>query len=253
MEEHLYEDRSFSQSQIDQMIRRNSDSKCYDNFLSQEEFEQLRSMCLAIKDWPEHGKVSKYKGFTEAESVGKIIKRILNDRMQEWIGDHTIDFYAWQESIIPWKIHSDIRWHNTKIPYKMVLFPLDVELENSSESLETEWNSTWTIVFDQRSYLEGSKNTGIKKVGNDQKDWARVYDQEGIHHLKEGYHITREEHEKYMSHFPYSHLEGLSINSIFKWKPRAANYWDNNQMHCSNNFLNNGIRTKRCLMACTSQ
>ena len=111
------------------------------------------------------------------------------------------------------------------------------------------------FAFNQRDYLEDSTNTGESHAGNDgpyaTTGKTRICDKPGTHHLKPGYHITHEEHEKYMSHFPYDHLDSLTIDNIFEWKPRSAGYWDNNQMHCADNFIKRGIKTKKCLMICT--
>ncbi|MAH07767.1 hypothetical protein CMI38_05975 [Candidatus Pacearchaeota archaeon] len=250
--QHQFIDKSFSTHQLEKMKQGNSASNADYEFLTQSEFDKLRRMCLTI-EYHEKGKVSNYKGFSADEPAGQMIQKMLNDRLVKWIGPHNIDFFAFNEAIEPWKIHADLRWHETKIPYKMVLVPMDVEAIDNTTS--DPWIPTYTIAFDQRDYLEDSTNTGESHAGNDgpyaTTGKTRICDKPGTHHLKPGYHITHEEHEKYMSHFPYDHLDSLTIDNIFEWKPRSAGYWDNNQMHCADNFIKRGIKTKKCLMICT--
>ena len=66
-----------------------------------------------------------------------------------------------------------------------------------------------------------------------------------------GYHVTTEEWQKYFSHMPYDHLEGLTIDGIHHWRPRSLFFWDNTALHCADNFLGAGIKTKRSLMLFT--
>ena len=52
---------------------------------------------------------------------------------------------------------------------------------------------------------------------------------------------------------PYEYLEGLEIDNVFKWTPGSCVTWDQNQLHCADNFLANGIKTKLSLIFFTNQ
>ena len=52
---------------------------------------------------------------------------------------------------------------------------------------------------------------------------------------------------------PYKYLEGLEIDNIFKWTPGSCVIWDQNQLHCADNFLANGIKAKSSLIFFTNQ
>ena len=245
-------DNRYTPEQVLQIKSKDSPSDYKLNFLSTTEFKTLKSLCMKINDWPEHGSVSKYKGQNYEEGIGPIVKKILHDKLVNWIGPHQLDFFSWQEAITPWKIHPDIRWYKDKLPYKMILIPLDVE-PNSGPVSENEWPDTYTIAFEQRDYCEAHNNSGESLIQNEQEDWWRLIDDPGVYNKVVGYAISKEEHQKYFSHLPYDHLEGLSIDAIHKWVPGCAFYWDNDQMHCADDFISNNIRTKRSLLVCTNQ
>tara|TARA_B100000214_G_C23935300_1_gene612841 strand:+ start:396 stop:1160 length:765 start_codon:yes stop_codon:yes gene_type:complete len=250
--DHYFIHNRYTPEQVEQIRSKDSPSEYKAEFLTTKEFETLRKLCMTIRDWPEHGSVSKYKGQNYDEGIGPMVKNILHEKLLQWIGPHQLDFFAWQEAITPWKIHPDIRWHQDRLPYKMILIPLDVE--PTSGPVDTnQWPETYTIAFKQRDYLEGHTNTGTGSDGNDQSEWTRVADGKHVHNLVEGYQISKEEHQKYFSHVPYDHLERLSIDAVHRWIPGCAFYWDNDQMHCADDFISNNIRTKRSLLVCTNQ
>ena len=244
---HSYADKTFSNDQVDQMKSHDGPSRTYENFISIDELNYLREEIKKIT-YPEHGETSKYFGASFNDEFAKDLQKIFEDKLHELIGDHRLDFFAWQEAINPWKIHADLRWYADKLPYKVVLIPIDVE------SGQDNWMDTYTIAFKQRDYREGNTNTDATKKGNDdQSKWKRPFDKPGTRNLSSGYSITKQEHQKYFSHMDYSWLEGLDIDNIYKWTPCSAVVWDQNQLHCADNFLDKGIKTKRSLIFFTNQ
>ena len=123
--QHLYIDNRYTDEQVSQMQSCDGPSKNYYDVLSQDELKILQEQITKIQ-YPETGKTSKYAGASYKDPQGKIIKDIFNDKLEKIIGDHDLDFFAWQEAINPWKIHADLRWYPDKLPYKVVLFPIDV-------------------------------------------------------------------------------------------------------------------------------
>lgn len=244
---HTYRDNRFTEQQVEKMRSADGSSKTFYDFISDDELQFLRKT-IANKVYPESGKTSKYAGASYKDPEGLVLKRIFDDKIKNIIGDYELDFFAWQEAINPWKVHADIRWYSDRIPYKVVLIPLDVVSEDDK------WKDTHTITFKQRNYLEGNTNSNAGARGNtDQSDWARPCDQPGVQNKVDGFHITEEQHRKYFSHMPYEHLEGLQIDNIYKWTPGSCVIWDQNQLHCADNFQKNGIVTKLSLIFFTNQ
>ncbi len=215
------------------------------NFMSDEEFNTIKELCDKIKDWPEVGKTSKYYGMSYNDSIGKIIRKIFCDKLNDLIGDHELDFFVFQEAIKPWQIHADIRWYQDKIPHKTVCIPLDVISDNE------QWVDTHTITFKQRDYFRNNPDTNEGSYGN-KSNMQRYYDNANTENLCEGYKISKEQHKKHFSHMPYNYLKGLEIDSIKLWEPKSAICWDQNQLHCSDNFLTNNVQTKKSLIFFTN-
>ena len=244
---HKYIDNKYTENQVKRMQSADGRSKTFHNVISQEQLKYLQDIIKKIK-YPEVGKTSKYAGASFRDPVGQKIKEIFHKPLKKIIGEYELDFYAWQEAINPWKIHADIRWYKDKLPYKVILFPLDVISDSDS------WKDTYTIAFKQRDYLEGNSNSNKGQHGNtDQSEWTRPYENPGVHNLINGYSISEDEHKKYFSHMPYEHIKGLEIDNVFKWTPGSCVTWDQDQLHCADNFLANDIKTKLSLIFFTNQ
>ena len=52
---------------------------------------------------------------------------------------------------------------------------------------------------------------------------------------------------------PYEFMEGLEIDNIYKWTPGSCVTWDQNALHCADNFIKNNIKTKLSLIFFTNQ
>lgn len=223
------------------------------DFLSDEEFNFLRNISLSDDIvYPEIGKVSKYWGFGPQYKPADEINDWLIPKIEKYIGPCNIDFYAFQEAIIPWKIHADIRWDEVKVPYKVMLIPLDVE-PNDGKIPVDKWPSTATITFNQRNYMRELPSKDGKQIipNTGQDHWLRSCDDPCVEGLVEGYSIEKDIWNNFLTHVPYDHLEGLTIDRINYWVPKSIMYWDNTALHAADDFLSHGIKTKRCFMIFT--
>lgn len=243
---HLYLDNCYDEKAIAQMQSTDGDSINLTDWISQTEFDTVRTMFDTIK-WPEHGSTSKYAGASYNDPLGKPIQEIFESKLHDTIGDHQLDFFAFQEAINPWKIHADLRWYSDRVPHKVVLVPLDVISDSD------DWADTYSIAFNQRNYLRKPAGRG-DRVGNvDQDSWVRPFEDQQVEGCASSHAIDLDTWKRYFSHVPYEHLEGLEINNIFRWRARDAVVWDQSQLHCADNFLANNIATKYSLIFFTNQ
>ena len=236
---------TYTESEVKKMQSADGKSKTFHDVITQEQFKFLQDAIKKIK-YPEIAKNSKYAGGSFRDPIGQKIKQIFHEPLKKIIGEYELFSYVWQEAINPRNIHTDMNWYKDKLPYKAILFPLDVISDSDS------WKDTYTIAFKQRDYLEGNSNKR-QHENEDQSDWTRPYENPGVHNLINGYSISKDEHKKYFSHIPYDFLEGLEIDNIFKWTPGSCMIWDRNQLHCADNFLTNDIKTKLSLIFFTNQ
>ena len=244
---HVYEPKSFTEQQ--EKILRDTASKSYyqENFLTQQEFDFCRDIVLSVHSWPEHGHNSKYWGFGDDTGLGPELGWLLH-KIKCLIPKSELDFFAVQEAILPWKIHADIRWYADKIPYKVVLLPMDVETISGPVPVD-QWPDTYTITFDQRNYLSRWPGDANASHGNnDQSKWQAPIDNPQVEDCIQGYAVSQDTWQEYFTHVPYGHLQGLTVDQINRWRPGSIMHWDNTALHCADNFLSRGIRTKRSLM-----
>lgn len=243
---HVYEPRSFTKEK-EQILRETAGpSKCIQNFLTQTEFDLCRRLFDTNIAWPEHGQVSKYWGFDWNTGYGPLLQWI-RPKIDQLFPGWELDFLAIQEGITPWKVHADIRWYENKIPYKVMLMPIDVIPASGPVDFD-QWPDTFTIAFNQRNFLSTWQEHATARTGNLQEDWIRPVDNPQIERLVPGFNVTNDQWLEYFDHMPYEHLEGLTIDAIHKWTPGSLMYWDNTTVHCADNFLGRGIKTKRSLM-----
>ena len=246
---HLFEPKSFTPKQESKLRDLVKSSEFHENFLTEHEFDLLQQFVLAVDEWPEHGKVSKYWGFG-LEGVGAQFGWLWS-KILELVPDAEFDFFAVQEAIDPWKIHADMRWYSDRIPYRVFFLPMAVECSQISPT----WPQTHTLVFDQRNFLTNwhkKQGAGKARHGNDQSDWKRSIDDPQIEGVKDGYAISREIWQKYLTHLYYQELEGLTLDSINPWLPRSIMHWDASALHCADDFRANNIRTKNSFMVFTA-
>ena len=248
MSQHVYLDNSYTDEQITKMQELDSGSWIIKDFISDLELKQLRSLIDKV-EYPEHGSTSKYSGSSyEYPPYGPLMKEIFHDKLTAQIGEHSLDFFAWQEAIKPWKIHADLRWYADKIPHKVILIPLDVISDKE------EWEDTYSLTFTQRSYLRKNNNSNTgKTANNDQSRWPKPMEDKNVEGCIDGYSIDEKTWNTYMSHMPYEWAEGLEIENIYKWEPRSAVVWEQTQLHCADNFLARNIKTKLSILIMTNQ
>jgi len=244
---HLYEPKSFTAEQ-EKILRDSASPSWYqENFLTTDEFIFCRDFVLSVTQWPEHGKTSKYWGFGADTGFGPKLDWLLQ-KVKNLIPNSELDFFAVQEAIIPWKIHPDIRWYADKSPYKVVLLPMDVEPISGTVSVDN-WPETFTITFDQRNFLSRWTHDAKAVTGNDdQSRWPAPFRNPQVEGCVKGHVISQDTWQKYFTHVPYDHLEGLTIDKINCWRPCSIMHWDNTAMHCADDFVSRGIKTKRSLM-----
>lgn len=253
MTQGIYIEQKFNKEQTQLLESTAGPSNQVLNFLTDQEFELLRSISLDPNTvYPEVGKVSKYWGFGPQYKPADTINDWLMPKIEQLIGPCQIDFYAFQEAIVPWKIHADIRWDAVKVPYKVMLIPLDVE--PLSGKVETnQWPETATITFTQRNFMRKfAENNGKQvKPNTGQDHWLKSCEDPMVEGLVDGFQINKETWNRFLTHIPYDHCEGLSIDKIHHWIPKSIMYWDNTALHAADDFISHSIATKRCFMIFT--
>ena len=212
----------------------NFDSKIIDNFLSDTEIDTIESMVMAVKanqvsDPGPDGKIAKtgdYYVFDYYDPNFSKVVEILAPKFQEAFGQ---DLFFEQihifDCVDPYRVHSDVAsgWKKSTeptVPAWTLIIPLDTY-------------DSHTIVFKEGSIVKDPHEytKDVPPYANPTIDAAII--------------------EQYFSHIPGNLFDWLTIEDIFKWKKGSMFAAARFKFHTSDNFLANGITSKRALIAWT--
>lgn len=122
------------------------------------------------------------------------------------------------------------------IVYKGITIPLELEFE-------TEFVDYPYLCFFDQYYLKGPSKFFKGSRGIDSYYNEPVYDYKDVMN-KTSKLIDKETYQKYFTHVPSKHLEGLSLKTAELWKPGNAIFFDCVRLHCASNFKTVGVKKK---------
>jgi hypothetical protein len=232
-----------TQPQIDRIKNSFSDPYLVDNFISQNEIDHLIN--LFENDNGEGADPNQKKVYKNTGPVTLDIHKYFSDpvvdaimnRIKMQIGDFDITTGFFFFTNYPHIIHNDDLFELPNNIYKAITIPLRLD---SDEEI-TEYSNL--CFFDQHyfhgpsKFFKGSKDipTYYNKC---------VYDYRRIDGLAETNAISKEVYEKYFTHLNPEWLEGLSLHSMFQWKPGSCMIFDSLRLHCASDFRKQGIKSK---------
>ena len=99
------------------------------------------------------------------------------------------------------------------------------------------------IEFSEGSFLVNRLfREKISKLLNSKRYNIRTND-----HITIGKPFDIKIYEKYLTHQPYEDLRDLEIDTIYKWKLGDLLVWDRSLIHCSDNYIRNGLEYKTAI------
>jgi hypothetical protein len=228
-------------NQIDIICSRITNPYSVDDFLSLTEIDNLVTIFENIKNEdlskPYVDLIKKNTGPITLDlhrvKNQALIRSILT-RLRVLIGDFEVTSSFYFHTDYPHVIHNDDTFELPEGVYKGVTLPLKIYGEYKDYPK--------LCFFDQfyfhgpAKFFKGSKD--IPTYYNEQ-----IYDYANLNGLVSET-FDNELYRKYFTHMQYRWLDGLSINSIFDWKPGSAIIFDSVRLHCASDFRKLGIRSK---------
>ena len=158
-------------------------------------------------------------GFRENDLIYPLIKRKVMTKLENVLGCQlklTHGMLLKEEK--PWPIHSDYSKGDSN-PGTAIIIPLNTVEVN-----------THTVVFNEEC------TTGLKDyiLNNNKLE-----------------HNAKDLYNNLCSHETIDNLEYVSLMGAYKWIPGSIIFWDRKLLHCSDNFLQNGLDTKTGLVIFT--
>ena len=212
-----------------------ADPYSLENFLSSEDISEL----INLYQYREN-KIHKHTGPITSELKDDfdkidILKKIQN-KIKDQIGDCKIYTGFYFHVNQPHIIHNDDDKLGP-IVYKAFTRPLKLEYQKEDTGYP------YLCMFDQY-YLEGpSKFFGGANIEVKEYYNSIVYEYTQVQNLSTD-PFDQTLHMKYLSHLKPHWLKGLSFQSAQEWRPGNAIVFDAVRLHCSSNFVAQGIKSK---------
>lgn len=215
----------------------NIDTRIVENFLNDNELDILEKHFLETDDIHEnynpHGKNNElifsgtYYIIRYYEDKNKIVRDILQPKLEKEFGSnlkiqqiHIFDCFD------PYNVHSDI--------------------DSGGPLLPEAPNPAWTLII---PLFDVDSHTITFNEGSQVKQPQNYIDDNPPHGVPS---IDTDTHKKYFSHVPYHWFNWLTVDKIFPWKRGSLFAADRYKFHTSDNFLANGVKNKRAIIAWTS-
>jgi hypothetical protein len=213
------------------------DTRTVKNFLSDQELDTIEKHVLATDDIylnynpsKEDNDIEVFSGtyylFKYYEEKNKIVKDILQPKFEAQFGKnlHIQQIHIF-DSVDPYNIHSDV--------------------DSAGEFLPGHVHA-WTFII---PLFDVDSHTIVFNEGSETK--------QPQHYIEatppgESISIDATTYKKYFSHTPYNWFRWLTIEDIFKWDRGSLFAASRFKFHTSDNFLANGVKSKRALIAWTS-
>ncbi len=213
------------------LVSRFTDVIYVDEFLRPEEITYLIELFDKSSD-----KIYKNTGpVTSGSIMQDPIIEVIAERLQPLIGDFKIYSAAFFNVTFPHIIHNDDEKSLPKT-YKAITLPLRLEYAGEHKELPK------LCVFDQY-YLEGPG-----KFFNGDKEIPTYYNRQIYEYSqvqnKSATAISSDTVNKYLTHLKPKWLDGLSLNSMYEWRPGAAIIFDALKLHCASDFRRQNIISK---------
>jgi hypothetical protein len=185
-----------------------------------DELKLVHNSLLKLPDRKNLGDFHAYtNGFQQTDYIYPMIRKLILEKLEKVLDKKlNLTHGMLLKEEIPWTIHTDYNKGDSD-PGLAILLPLNTEEVN-----------THTVVFN-----EESTTTFNDFVLNNNKLETNAKDL----------------YNNLCSHEDIDNLEYVSLLGAFKWIPGSVIYWDRKLLHCSDNFLQQGIKIKTGLVIFT--
>jgi hypothetical protein len=187
-----------------------------DSFLNNKEIEQVLKFYKNLQKTlhNEEGTKVYTTGFVWQDHL--YFSKVLNERLKPYLQGSKVTLSYVLEEHTPLSVHTDFFNHNDPNPGRVFLIPL--MFKGTSENAST-------VVFNE--------------LGNTEK-WR-----ESLKVIQYPYSKTE---KKMLTHINEDLIKKISPLRIHDWQPGKLIVWDRKLLHCSDNFLENGVTSKTALV-----
>lgn len=214
----------FDEARIAMMRNRRYPSYVTEDFFTDDEFKELTEYIVEKPVWHLfwEGGSALANINPEYPNYDRIMSLTV-DRIKKQRGDFKIDNMFVRRAVNSLPLHTDhvYNWPD-RIPSFTYVIPLAAERDGK---FTNDWSGISTVMFEQYQYR--------RAYG------AEIFDVE----LKTGKPFPDEDF-KHVSQHTAEALDGLSLETVFSWKPKSMITMDAYRLHCSNDWRKHGFDAK---------
>jgi hypothetical protein len=214
------------------MMRNNHNASKVEDFFSKDEFKELTGYIVDNPTWHLfwEGGSALANVNPEFPNYNKIMALTV-DRIKAIRGDFLIDNMFIRRAVNSLPLHTDhvYNWPD-RVPSSTYVIPLAAERDGK---FTDDWTGISTTMFEQYQYR--------RAYGAD------VFDVE----LKTGIPFLQADY-KHVSQHTTESLDGLSLETVFEWRPGTMITMDAYRLHCSNDWKKFGFDSKWALIIQTA-
>jgi hypothetical protein len=203
------------------------------NIFSKDDIEHIKKFLLKMSKTIGYGtggddyiKAADHYGADHTSIIYPWIQKIIKPKLYKYFGDFNLVFISFNNSYVPFDIHSDEYWHKNLNLSGKPLFTFLIPC--SVDNIETNCNLASTVVFDEC----GGQGAGrIPPELINKEENALQY------------------HDSFLSHCLPEDLKKVNVKQRHIWNYGALVWFDSNLLHTSGSF--DGFKTKQCLVGHT--
>lgn len=214
----------FDPERIEMMRQRRYPSYVTENFLTENEFKELTGYIVENIVWHlfwEGG--SALANINPEYPNYEKIMALTVDKIKSIRGDFKIDNMFVRRAVNSLPLHTDhvYNWPD-RIPSFTYVIPLAAERDGK---FTDDWSGISTVMFDQYQY----RRAYGAEIFDVELKTDRPFDMKNYEHVSQ--HAEKD-------------LDGLSLETVFHWKPRSMITMDAYRLHCSNDWRKHGFDAK---------
>lgn len=226
----------------------NFESRTYENWLNEQELQMFEDAAASDDIWYEHD-----------TGMAPEAQRLLGQDPKDhttakyFVFDNFYDKPAWKPlvDIIQPKLESSFG-NGVKASHIHVLeshFPYGLHNDAEQANMELAPKPAWTLIVPLGDYP--SKTYVFNERSGNKDPWSWIH--ENNIQANQQHCVDTETYEKDFSPFTdYELLKYLTIESTFNWKRGSCFAADRFKYHCSDNYYNHGITSKKAIIMWTS-
>lgn len=218
------------------MIKLTEVSGVIKGVFSNEELDRVVELMSKLDSNDPEEKANRFKPIGIGHMLYSWFEKKIFNKIVEKFEDHQkikMTFGSYTNERMPFGVHSDYYHKREHEPCIAILIPLSVDHGQGDISKSS------TIVFNETdTYFDSNIGPTAKQYKTAWRDIHNIVKENNASQI----------HETHLSHCDKDGLKYLTVQNILEWNRGDAIWWDEKNLHSSNDFIKNNIENKQFIV-----